>query len=612
MEAAGDRTGLRAADLERLRATLASHRLVNLTGVLGAGKTWLAQKLENAATVDLCRPGGIGELPKLLAAQDPETLIVVDGVDGAARTAAVRTVLDEAERHGRLLLVSRRPLRAAEGWTGGGAATLDLAPVPCAGIEVLAGAAGIGSPDGRALVTRMSGGVPLIAEAVCRALHTGAAPDAPGAVADRVAGEMLDRLDRELPGGRWRHALRLLATVGSGDEQLLAGGPDLFTRLGELSLVTRGALGLTVREPFRTILETAYRWRRPLAHHTVRSRAAAYRHTLLARATEPAERVRLAEQRLFLTGDPVLRSALIPAADSTARVAPARPEDADDISRLMRRWALRSDFDPRRAERIADRWMGHEISAFHLARDPEGQPVGLAGLLPVSERTADGMEPLLQQHTERLTAGPRPGGLFLGAAYCAEPATHARLLRHILGCAVRSGHLIVSTASPEYQVLVRGLGFRPHGSIRDDVFRCGRRPEVYTNDFTPAALPAWLGRLDPAVGAAPVTDAVAEVARALSRIRDPRALADSRLLALPATPTVPDLQAWLHDAVLELAVSDELADAEAGTILQAYYLGRASTHHQVACRLHLSRATYFRRLRRGLEAVAERLPQPDA
>ncbi|WP_328405460.1 acyl-CoA dehydrogenase family protein [Streptomyces sp. NBC_00390] len=77
-------------------------------------------------------------------------------------------------------------------------------------------------------------------------------------------------------------------------------------------------------------------------------------------------------------------------------------------------------------------------------------------------------------------------------------------------------------------------------------------------------------------------------------------------------PTVPDLQAWLHDAVLELAVSDELADAEAGTILQAYYLGRASTHHQVACRLHLSRATYFRRLRRGLEAVAARLPQPDA
>jgi hypothetical protein len=135
---------------------------------------------------------------------------------------------------------------------------------------------------------------------------------------------------------------------------------------------------------------------------------------------------------------------------------------------------------------------------------------------------------------------------------------------------------------------------------------------VYTNDFTSTALPGWLGRLDRAASPAPVQDAAAEVARALSRIRDPRALANSPLLACAATPTVPDLQAWLHDAVLDLAVGEDLADAEAGTILQAYYLGRASTHHQVACRLHLSRATYFRRLRRGLEAVAARLQPPTA
>ncbi|MGW7105485.1 hypothetical protein ACWGHU_04910 [Streptomyces xanthophaeus] len=95
-----------------------------------------------------------------------------------------------------------------------------------------------------------------------------------------------------------------------------------------------------------------------------------------------------------------------------------------------------------------------------------------------------------------------------------------------------------------------------------------------------------------------------------ARLGDPAALAGSPLLlSCPRLGTPEALSGWLRSAVLELADAQDRADAEAGAILQAYYLGRGRTHHQVARRPHLSRAAYFRRLRRGLALVAARLPR---
>ncbi|MBH5335157.1 hypothetical protein IHE55_10250 [Streptomyces pactum] len=534
-------------------------------------------------------------------------LVVVDGVDTAARAALLHDVVAELPGCPRLLVVGRRPLRSWAGWTGSGVVTVPLDPLPGHAVDALARAAGITEPETRALVVRLAGGVPLLAAAACRAVHAGASPGTPGAVADRIAEELVQRLAHELPGRRRQHALRLLATVGAADEKLLGGGPELFAALGRLSVVAPAPSGLTLREPYRHVLELAYRWRRPTAHRAAAERAAAYRRELLTEAVTSAEQAELTEQGLFLTGDPELRRALFPPLESAARIGPAREAEADDIGRLMHAWALRGGFATRRALHLTERWVAHGVSSFHVARDREGRPVGLAGLLPISERTADGAEPLLQQYTGAVVDRGDDGALLLGAAYCPDPATHARLLRHILRRAVAARHLVVSTASPDYQALVRTLGFRPHGSLRDDIYRCGRRPEVYSNDFTPAALPWWLRRLGAEPAAGPQEETVADVAWALSRIRDPGALATSRLVGSPATPTVSALQAWLYEAVLELGTAEEQADAEAGAILQSYYLGRAGNHHRVATRLHLSRATYFRRLRRGLEVLATRL-----
>lgn len=484
-------------DLARLQAAVDAHALVNLTGGLGSGKTRLARRLPVAAAVDLAADGDPATLRGLAAR--PGGLLLVDGVDGPGQAEAVAAALvapgplggvpgpGPAAALRPVLVVSRLPLRAAAGWGERPPETVALAPRTTGAVEARARAAGITDPEAVALVVRLAGGVPLLADLACRALHLGIAPDAPGAAADWMAGEVLERLGRERPGRRWRHALRLLATVRTGDERLLAGGPGLFETLAGLSVVRRGRLGLTVREPYRSLFEAAYRWRRPQAYEGVRARAAGYRRALLTeRAPGPPERAGLVEEGLFLTGDPLLRTSLFPPAEEFSRIGPARAGEADDIGRLMHGWALRGGFDVRRSERIVERWLDGGPAAFRLARDREGRPVGLAALLPVGADTKAGIEPLLQQHAAGLVGGPRSGGLFLGAAYGTDPVVHAQVLRDILGQAVRAGHLVVSTASPDYQALLRALSFRPHGGIRDDVYRCGAGPRSTATTSPPS------------------------------------------------------------------------------------------------------------------------------
>ncbi|MFF4322824.1 hypothetical protein [Streptomyces sp. NPDC001568] len=651
--------------LGALSAALTSHPVVNLCGPLGSGKSTLARRLPVAAAVDLCglpAPVAAERVRGLLARSAPgDGVLLVDSVDGPGQAEAVAAVLTEPRpfdvpgdsggwpaRRRRaaegpvVLVVGRRPLRGLPGWADRHAPSLvPLRPWPDEDVEDLVRAAGLEDEEAVALAVRLAGGHPLPAAVAARELLAGTPADAPGAVADAVVEEVLGRLDRERrrAGGRDRHALRLLATVGAGDERLLTAGPEVFSALSALSLVRRGPLGLAVREPYRSLFELAYAWRRPQAHREVRTRAAGYRQALLTERRDPRERAQIVEQGLFLSGEPALRHSLFPPVEDGARIRPARSGDADDIGRLMHRWAVRNGFDPRRSERVTEGWLASAPAAFHLARDRDGAPVALAALVPVGPDTADGIEPLLQQHAPGLLA-PRPaaggdpddagsgggpgtgGGLFLGAAYGADAGAHAQMLRHILVRATLAGHLLVSTASPDYQSLLHALSFRRHGGIRDDVYRCGRRPEVYSQEFTAAGLAGWIRRLGAGPAAAPGTvpppgagpaaltgqDLPTLIGRALARLRDPGGLAGNPLLALPQLCSPPRLGAWLTDRVAALAASPADADREAGAILAAYYLGRSRTHHQIAHGLHLSRATYFRRLRRGLTLLAAQLP----
>ncbi|MFC4123626.1 hypothetical protein [Nocardia rhizosphaerae] len=577
-----------------LDVALSEHELVNVCGPLGVGKTVLVEQLADAVFHDAGAPGPTAAGPGPL---------VIDGADGAERLATARAIMDRHD--GPVVVVTRQPLACAVEWTARPMATVALDPLPDARIDGVARAAGIDDPAARAWVTALACGIPLIATAAARALHAGIEPSATGAIADRIALELTDRIGRELPGRRWQYALRGLATAGAADEGGLAAGPELFSMLSGLSVITPGTVGLAIDQPYREILDLAYRWRQPTDHRSVRDRAATRARTLLRGATSDAERAALTEQAVFASASAPVRATLFPAARGTVPIRRATTADADEIAELMRKWARRNDFDPRRAERVVAGWIDTDIAGFHLAHDPDGTLAGLVGLLPIAEHTAACIDPVLQQHSAEILDTQR-GGLFLGAAFGTNRAAHAQILRHTLRAGAIAGKLVVSTANPEYLNLLRSLRFDPHGGLRDDVYRCGRAPEVYSNDFA-AGGGRWLARLS---GAATEPDPE-RIAHALNGIHDTTALAVSPLLASPATPTAAALREWLRTAVADMADSPDPATAESGRILADYYLRPAATHVQVASRLHLSRATYFRRLRRGLDALATRHALPD-
>ena len=99
---------------------------------------------------------------------------------------------------------------------------------------------------------------------------------------------------------------------------------------------------------------------------------------------------------------------------------------------------------------------------------------------------------------------------------------------------------------------------------------------------------------------------------ALDDLGTPEALGRSPLARIPGVAkgdasAASELRALLIDVIGELAVSTSPRDAESGHLLLDYYVKKAGSHELIMERLHLSRPTYYRRLRHGYELVATRI-----
>ncbi len=103
------------------------------------------------------------------------------------------------------------------------------------------------------------------------------------------------------------------------------------------------------------------------------------------------------------------------------------------------------------------------------------------------------------------------------------------------------------------------------------------------------------------------------VRAALDDLGTPEALGRSPLGRLPGIShggsAASDLRAVLIDVISELAVSPQPRDSEAGRLLLDYYVKKVGSHEVIMERLHLSRPTFYRRLQRGFQLVAERLDE---
>jgi len=124
-----------------------------------------------------------------------------------------------------------------------------------------------------------------------------------------------------------------------------------------------------------------------------------------------------------------------------------------------------------------------------------------------------------------------------------------------------------------------------------------------------AALEARMARAILAgLGSRSVTsDHVKEALEALHRPGELGRIPLGRLLGLEAAPGEERLRTLLVEHVEALATSVDGREREAGQLLRDYYVRRVGSQEVVADRLHMTRATFYRRLHMGWDLLGERL-----
>lgn len=384
--------------------------IVNVVGPLGVGKTRLLATL-SSGFVDLGTPDGVRTPVEVH--RGGRAPLAIDGVDTDRRADAAARFLDRAG-HGRFLIASRLPLASRPGWAHRPLVTVELGPWPPADIRGLAAALGVTDPARADLVVRLGGGIPLVADSLCRAIRRGGEPGPEGALADAAATEVLLRLGVESRGIP-PETLPIVAAVDGADEDLLTAlarlPPGVFTRLRRLSVIRPDRHGLTVTEPYRTLFDLAYRWRHPVLRDDMAARAAEHRHRQLARTADPPLRARLADQVLYLSGSRRARRDLY--ADERGEFSVRRAGDGDDeaIGRLIRLWGDAEGLAERQVVRMRDLWLSGADHGFHLAVDTDDHAVGMVNLTPLDPDRAPALEPLLQQHADTVLGLGRSGSV---------------------------------------------------------------------------------------------------------------------------------------------------------------------------------------------------------
>jgi hypothetical protein len=93
---------------------------------------------------------------------------------------------------------------------------------------------------------------------------------------------------------------------------------------------------------------------------------------------------------------------------------------------------------------------------------------------------------------------------------------------------------------------------------------------------------------------------------ALEALDRPAALTLSPLSRLPVVSrdSPAELRVLLMDVIFDLVDSADPRSAESGRLLRDYYVKKVGSHEVIMERLHISHATYYRRLRRGFGLVA--------
>ena len=459
---------------------------------------------------------------------------------------------------------------------------------------------------------------------------------------------MVETMLREVPDPDLRTLLEACAVVRQFDEATLsavAGLTDVgaaFDRLTRLSVVRPTDHGLTVADEVRVLVAEDLRWRQPRRHEELRARALASYRERMATAP-PTEREWLLSERLYLWEHALVQRLLFGADEpSEVWVEPARPEDLDEVLAVELEWqrtvlpALApshfTPLDEDRHLRAVEALLRTSGARVRVARDRNGCAVGYS-LVVAMDRASAGVVaddpvvgPLVRAHWSPEQRAALPTDPARADTFCcvqlattgALPlAAQSALWRDAFTLFVAEGTYLCTAGSRERRGFLEALGFEPVAEARP-TFR-GLPMQGYVLDLTAVGVEPWVeaivaGRRPPK--ALRADDVERELQALLSKWADDAALARSAVAALAGprsskAEVAAALRSMVQDALAEARASASAEQELAYRAVELAYLLRSAGHEHLAERLAVSRATFYRLLKRGVAGLAEALvPRP--
>lgn len=620
--------------------------VVAIHGPGGVGKTTLLQRVEALAKergLALIRLDGRDFAPTIdgllaaLEATDPTelakrmasqpTLLMIDAFEyvDALAPALQRSVLPVLPDAAKVLIAGRRRLEGADwrDWLPR-IRTIALAALPPDRAREFLARRGVADSARQAAIVRVTQGLPLALAIAADVASTRELPEA-GSVHDGwrpVLARLVEDLLEETADPRVRSAVEAASVVRRFDEGLLAEliGTDAargaMPQLGSLSFVSRQGDLLTVHEEVRAIVGDGLRGRDPdRFEQYVRRAAAAYER--VARTEGDAGR----RERLLIDGLALHEhrdSFPSPAQTAGFRVERARQDDGAAILAVLadfvsnrRQLAATMSADERDPHVIEDLLRG-DHAEFYVCRGGNGGVAAYAFVLPISEPVramlpAGGELRRLTEQWRAATAHAYFMSTIVFASGAGEIAQHALGEFGLQQC-LRGGQFLFLSSDARYTGLLQAAGARFIGVDPDSASAVA--PKAWLLDIDAFGADEWMAAM--VAGRPPVArPRGAELEQALrgvlARWHDDDALAASPLIRLvPGEGATPgDLRAYVRE-VMRRAAADRRAVPGIDALDRAY-LDRTGSVEDVAERLHVSRATLFRLLRRGVRDVARQI-----
>jgi predicted DNA-binding protein (UPF0251 family) len=462
---------------------------------------------------------------------------------------------------------------------------------------------------------------------------------------------LAEQLLRSVPDPELRTLIEASAVVEQFDQRTLEAivqqptSATAFEQLCRLSVVRPAAHGLMLHDEVRRILADDLRWRDNQRYRELRMRAAEYLRERM-RSASSSERTWLLDQRLYLWEHAFVQTMLFGQDDpGEVSVEPGTAADEAEALELEMIWhnqilpslgITHYELDPLHDADAHARDMAHLFAMpgrrLRIARDQDQRMLGFSLVVPVCVPNTEYMlqhpvlGPLLRSYLERfgretLPKSPETSRIayFVQATHkgIKADAVNGALWRELFGLFEQEGTILITVGLPMHKELFRALSFEHLPLEIQPIWGMQDRMEAYMLDLSRIGLEAWIeaimaGRQPPRVlSSAEMEHAVQD---ALVHWREDAWLESSELAQSTALAhravdqrTGEDVREAIRQA-LQRVKADASADlALAISALERAYLERTISHERAAQELAVSRATFYRLLRRATQALARAL-----